>query len=65
MTIIGRRGWDRPGYRGGATTFTVRGQAAPRSIAHGSSAWMGLALMVANTGIALVDLYLLAGNIPH
>jgi hypothetical protein len=29
------------------------------------SAWVGLVLMVANTAIALVDLYLLAGGMPH
>jgi hypothetical protein len=29
------------------------------------AAWLGLALMVANTAVALVDLTLLAGNLPH
>lgn len=29
------------------------------------AAWIGLALMVANTAIALVDLFLLAGGIPR
>jgi hypothetical protein len=36
-----------------------------RSLSAGPSAWIGLALMVANTAVALVDLFLLAGNIPH
>jgi hypothetical protein len=36
-----------------------------RSMAKQPAAWMGLVLMVANTVVALVDLSLLAGNIPH
>jgi len=36
-----------------------------RSKANSPSNWIGLVLMVANTAIALVDLSLLAGNIPH
>jgi hypothetical protein len=39
--------------------------AVGRSMAKAPSAWVGLVLMVANTGIALVDLSLLAGNLPH
>jgi hypothetical protein len=36
-----------------------------RGKAQRPSNWIGVALMVANTAIALVDLFLLAGNIPH
>ena len=39
--------------------------AVGRSMAKEPAAWLGLALMVANTAIALVDLTLLAGNLPH
>jgi hypothetical protein len=68
MTTISRRGWDRPGYGARPTTFTaaeLRGETATRRIVAGPSAWIGLALMVANTAIALVDLSLLAGSIPR
>jgi hypothetical protein len=65
--------WERPGYRpgatkGGATALAERqswGAPPPRKIAAGPAAWIGLALMVANTAIALVDLFLLAGGIPR
>jgi hypothetical protein len=66
-------GWERPGYRPGASkggaTALAEGQywaaPPPRKMAAGPSAWIGLALMVANTAIALVDLFLLAGGIPR
>ena len=63
----GRRAWERPAGRGGATTFTRQELAFTtlRSTAAGPSAWLGLGLMAANTAIALVDLFLLAGGIPR
>ena len=63
--------WERPrqgAARGGATALAQRpswSAPAPRKIAPEPSAWVGLVLMVANTAIALVDLYLLAGGIPR
>ncbi len=68
MTSIGRSGWDRPGNRRGVTTFSERelgGGPASRTMSHGPAAWIGLALMVANTAIALLDLFLLSGGIPR
>jgi hypothetical protein len=35
-----------------------------RRAAGGPSAWIGLGLMAANTAVALVDLFMLAGSIP-
>lgn len=59
----------KPGpARGGAKAMSERPSwpAPPsRKIAAGPSAWIGLALMAANTVIALVDLFLLAGAIPR
>jgi hypothetical protein len=65
--------WERRDYRpgatkGGTTALAERqswGAPPPRKIVAGPSAWIGLALMVANTAIALVDLFLLAGGIPR
>jgi hypothetical protein len=61
----GRR-WDRMGGRGGVTTFTQQelAFATVRRTGAGPSAWLGLGLMAANTAIALVDLFLLAGSLP-
>jgi hypothetical protein len=50
----------------GLSVAQVFGRSAVgRSMAKQPSAWLGLVLMVANTAVALVDLSLLAGNIPH
>jgi hypothetical protein len=49
----------------GSVTQMFARSAVGRSMAKAPSAWVGLVLMVANTGIALVDLSLLAGNLPH
>ncbi|MGA3221004.1 MAG: hypothetical protein ABSE77_18325 [Acidimicrobiales bacterium] len=67
--------WESPGYKaaagrpgpGRATLSAPQFSRAPvaRSKANRPSNWIGLVLMVANTAIALVDLSLLAGNIPH
>jgi len=65
--------WEHPQHkagaaRGGATALAQRpswSAPAPRKMAAAPSAWVGLVLMVANTAIALVDLFLLAGGIPH
>jgi hypothetical protein len=65
--------WARPAYKpgpskGGATALAKRQSwraPPPKKMAAGASAWIGLALMVANTAIALVDLFLLAGAIPR
>jgi len=65
--------WERPrrtagAASGGATALAQRpswNAPAPRKMAAEPSAWVGLVLMVANTAIALVDLFLLAGGIPH
>jgi hypothetical protein len=68
MTAPGHPRRDVPAFRGGATTFTVKelyGAPARRSVGHGPSAWVGLGLMTANTVVALVDLFLLAGAIPR
>jgi len=65
--------WARPAYRSGATKSGAAALAErqswrappPRNMAKGPSAWIGLALMAANTAIALVDLFLLAGGMPR
>ena len=56
----------RPGAGRGTVAAPPFGRArVARSKANRPSNWIGLVLMVANTAIALVDLSLLAGNIPH
>ena len=67
--------WQSPGYQAAAGRPGAGRSALPapqfgpapvaRSKANRPSNWIGLVLMVANTAIALVDLSLLAGNIPH
>jgi hypothetical protein len=65
--------WERPAYRSGATKSGATAHAErqswhvppPKNMAKGPSAWIGLALMAANTTIALVDLFLLAGGMPR
>ncbi len=45
--------------------MTSMGLRSARKLGAGPAAWLGLALMVANTVIALVDLFLLSGGIPR
>ncbi|MGO9660141.1 MAG: hypothetical protein ACLQVK_26505 [Acidimicrobiales bacterium] len=56
----------RPGAgRGTVPALSFERAPVARGKAQRPSNWIGVALMVANTAIALVDLFLLAGNIPH
>lgn len=65
-TRPGTKPGPQPGPKSvGSVAQMFARSAVGRSMAKAPSAWVGLVLMVANTGIALVDLSLLAGNIPH
>jgi hypothetical protein len=56
----------RSGYRPTSSAMSRQPlPAAKRKTKTDPSAWVGLGLMVANTVVALVDLFLLAGSIPH